>query len=278
MKGHNNNIKDAREGLLLNRRDFIKIAGSGILVFFTIGNIDVFAQRRGFGSNYPTDFNAYLRIGEDGRVTCFSAKIEMGQGVITSLAQMLAEEQDVALTSVDMVMGDTSLCPFDFATVGSRSTKFFGPPLRKAAAEARAVLIQLAAESLNVSMDRLYTRNGVIRDRDNPGTKMTYGQLTKGKSIERHLEKDEVSIKHYSKHKVSGKAILRTDSQEKVTGKARFAGDISLPGMLCAKILRPPSHDARLKKVDVSVAKKINDIIVIAVISLNPISTKRGLS
>src|SRR4030042_208420 len=229
---HDNNVQEAGAGLLLNRRDFIKITGSCILVFFTAGDIDVFGQTGGFGGDYPTDFNAYLRIGEDGRVTCFSAKIEMGQGVITSLAQMLAEELDVELTSVDMVMGDTSLCPYDFATVGSRSTKFFGPPLRKAAAEARAILIQLAAESLNVNPDRLYSENGIIRDRENPGTKISYGQLAKGKRIERHLKADEMAVKHYSRHRISGKALLRTDSLEKVTGEAKFAGDISLPGKI----------------------------------------------
>ena len=256
-------LQDSGTDFLLTRRDFIKITGAGLFVFFAVGDMDLLAQPRGFGSDYPEDFNAYLRIGEDGRVTCFSGKIEMGQGVITSLAQMLAEELDVALTSVDMVMGDTALCPFDFATVGSRSTKFFGPPLRKAAAEARPVLIQLAAESLHVNPDRLYTENGVIRDRGNPYMEIPYGQLTKGKSIERHLKKDEVSIKHYTKHKISGKATLRRDSLDKVTGKAKFAGDMILPGMLYAKILRPPAHNARLIKTDVSAAKEIKDVIIV---------------
>ena len=123
-------IQETKYGYLMDRRDFIKVTGTGIFLIFTIGNMDVLAQGRGFGINYPTDFNAYLRIGEDGRVTCFSGKVELGQGIITSLAQMLAEELDVELTSVDMIMGDTSLCPYDFATVGSRSTKYFGPPLR----------------------------------------------------------------------------------------------------------------------------------------------------
>ncbi len=260
---HDNNIQETKAGFMLNRRDFIKVTGSGILVFFTVGDIDVFAQQGGFGADYPTDFNAYLRIGEDGRVTCFSAKIEMGQGVITSLAQMLAEELDVELTSVDMVMGDTSLCPYDFATVGSRSTKYFGPPLRKAAAEARAVLIRLAAESLNVNPDRLNTENGIIMDRENPGMKISYGQLAKGKRIERHLKEGEAAVKHYSRHRISGKATLRTDSQDKVTGAAKFAGDISLPGMLYARILRPPAHNARMTKADVSAAKKVKGAIII---------------
>ncbi|MFC1494514.1 molybdopterin cofactor-binding domain-containing protein [Thermodesulfobacteriota bacterium] len=258
-----NNIQKHGNGYLTNRRDFIKTTGTGIFLFFTVGNIDVLAQRRGFGSNYPTDFNAYLRIGEDNRVTCFSGKVELGQGIITSLAQMLAEELDVALTSVDMIMADTSLCPFDFATVGSRSTKFFGPPLRKAAAEARAVLIQLASEKLNVNPDRLYVENGIIMDRENPETKISYGKLARGKRIERHLEKDEVSIKPHSKHKISGKAVFRTDSLEKVTGKAKFAGDIHPSGMLYAKILRPPAHNAKLIRADVSGAKKIKGVIII---------------
>ena len=90
----------------------------------------------------PTDFNAFLRIGEDGRVTCFTGKIEMGQGIVTSLAQMLADELSVPLEQVDMVMGDTDLCPWDMGTFGSMTTRFFGPPLRAAAAEAQNVLLR----------------------------------------------------------------------------------------------------------------------------------------
>ena len=100
------------------------------------------------GPGYPTDFNAYLRIGADGRVTCFVGKVELGQGSKTALAQLLAEELDVALDSVDMVMGDTDVCPWDMGTFGSLSIRQFGPVLRGAAAEARAVLLQMAAERL----------------------------------------------------------------------------------------------------------------------------------
>jgi len=114
----------------LTRREFLKLLGGGIIIFFAIGEGSVLeGQRRGRG--YPEDFNAYLRIGADGRVTCFTGKIEMGQGIVTSLAQMLADEIDVSLESVDMVMGDTSLCPWDMGTFGSMSTRFFGPALRK---------------------------------------------------------------------------------------------------------------------------------------------------
>ena len=116
------------------------------------------------GQGLPTDFNAFLKIGEDGRVTCFTGKIEMGQGIITSLAQMLADELDVPLEQVDMVMGDTDLCPWDMGTFGSMSTRFFGPPLRAAAAEAKSVLLELAAERLQTAG----RRSGGRKRRDLP--------------------------------------------------------------------------------------------------------------
>jgi len=164
----------------LNRREFLKALGGGIFIFFCIGDSTLLdAQRR--REEYPEDFNAYLRIGVDGRVTCFTGKIEQGQGVITSLAQTLADEIDVTLDSVDMVMGDTALCPWDMGTFGSLTTRFFGPPLRAAAAEARAVLIELAAEHLKIPAERLITRNGVIFDKNRRQNQVTYAQLAKGK-------------------------------------------------------------------------------------------------
>ncbi|NOR54046.1 MAG: molybdopterin-dependent oxidoreductase, partial [Candidatus Aminicenantes bacterium] len=211
----------------IDRREFFKLMGGGIFILFSVG--DPFAlprERRRRG--YPQDFNAYLRIGEDGRVTCFSGKIEMGQGIHTSLAQMLAEELDVPLNTVDMIMGDTALCPWDAGTFGSRSTKYFGPPLRQAAAEARGVLIQLAAEHLRTPQEKLMVKDGIISAKNNQKKKVSYAQLAKGKKIERHLEK-KPPIKHYSKHTISGKPTNRMDSRQKVTGEAKFAVDIRLP-------------------------------------------------
>ena len=243
-----------------SRRDFLKISGSGVFIFFTTGVSGAIAlQQR--GRDYPTDFNAYLKIGEDGRVSLFCSKIEMGQGIITSMAQMLAEELDVSLESIDMVMGDTMLCPWDSGTTGSRSTKFFGPPLRKAGAEARAVLLQMASEQLNTEPGNLAVKNGVVSDKLNATIKVTYAELVKGKQIGRHIS--GVPIKPVSEHTVSGKPTLRTDAMIKVTGKAEFTGDILLPGMLHAKVLRPPSHDATLISVDLSKARSVEGAMVI---------------
>ena len=145
----------------LRRRDFIRLLGGGIVVLFDADLSELLGQEartRG----YPTDFNAYLRIAEDGRVTVFSGKIEMGQGIITSLAQMAADELAVPLDSIDMVLGDTSLCPFDAGTYGSMSTRFFGPALRAAAAEAKAVLVSLASERLGRPVGALAVEEGVV--------------------------------------------------------------------------------------------------------------------
>jgi nicotinate dehydrogenase subunit B len=177
------------------------------------------------------------------------------------MAQMLAEELDVGLDSIDMVMGDTMLCPWDSGTVGSRSTKYYGPPLRRAGAEARAILLQMAAKHMNITPERLVVKNGVVSDKMNAVNKVTYAELVKGKQIDRNIS--DVPIKSISEHKVSGKPTLRMDARAKVTGGAKFTSDIRLPGMLYAKVLRPPSHDATLEFVDVSKASNIPGAIVI---------------
>jgi isoquinoline 1-oxidoreductase len=254
-------FKDNTPNFQINRREFFKIAGGGIFILFTIKDMSVFAQQRPQQS-LPSDFNAFLKIGEDGRVTCFTGKIEMGQGIITSLAQMLADELDVTLDDVDMVMGDTDLCPWDMGTFGSMSTRFFGPPLRKAGAEGRMILLQLASEELKVPVNNLATDNGIVSDKKNKNKKVTYAQLAKGKRIAKKPT-ETVTVKKPSEFKIMGKPYIRRDGIEKVTGKAKYSADIQLPGMLYAKILRPPAHGAKMLNVDLSEVKKIKDVQVV---------------
>ncbi len=256
-------FSDRGSGLKMDRRQFLKLAGGGIFVLFSIWDLpffpkEVMGQRR----ELPTDFNAFLRIREDGQVSCFTGKIEMGQGVVTSLAQMLADELDVRLDSVKMVMGDTDLCPWDMGTFGSMTTRFFGPALRAAGAEARKVLIELASERLNVPVDKLATESGVVFERGNRKHGVTYGDLARGKRIERRLS-GKFTVKSPADFKVMGRPELRRDAVEKVTGKAKYAGDILLPGMLYARILRPPAHGARLSDLDISGAKEVEGAQVI---------------
>jgi len=241
----------------LERREFLKLAGGGLVVFFTAGEAleGQIGGARGADGGYPDDPNAYLKVGPDGRVTCFTGKIEMGQGIITSLAMMLAEEIDVPLASVDMVMGDTALCPYDAGTFGSRSTKYFGPPLRQAAAEARGVLVRLASSRLGTAEEGLATKDGAVYALETPSKKVSYADLVGGRRIEVRLE-NKPPIKAIAKHTVSGRPTPRSDARAKVTGEAKFAGDIRYPGLLYAAILRPPAHGAKLKSADTSAAER----------------------
>ncbi|UCF64413.1 MAG: xanthine dehydrogenase family protein molybdopterin-binding subunit [bacterium] len=286
MKKNNDLDLDFTDRLMdfqVSRREFIKIAGGGIFIFMTIGDIPIWAQQRRDRPSLPTDFNAFLQINEDGRVACFTGKIEMGQGIVTSLAQMLADELDVALDSVDMVMGDTDLCPWDMGTFGSMSTRFFGPPLRAAGAEGRQILVELAAEHLNRPVDQLLTENGMVYDRSDREKKVTYAQLARGKKISRHAS-GKVPLKTPDQFKIMGDPILRRDALEKVTGRAKYAADIQLPGMLYARILRPPSHDAKRIAVDLSEVQQIEGIQVIedkdliAVLHHSPDFAEKALS
>jgi nicotinate dehydrogenase subunit B len=243
----------------LSRREFLKLFGGGIVVFYSVGDslaLQEERRRRGGMPEPPADFNAYLLVRADGRVTGFTGKIEMGQGPITSLAQELADELDVSFDSVEMVMGDTDLCPWDMGTFGSMTTRFFGPALRAAAAEARAVLIELAADRLKLPADRLRVKDGVVFDSKNAKNRVTYAELTQGKKIERHLEK-KPPVKNAAEFTVMHRPELRRDSVPKVTGQAKYSGDMLRPGLLHARILRPPAHDAKLVSIDVSEAEKV---------------------
>ena len=241
-----------------SRRGFMALGGTGLYVFFAAPSAG-FQQPTAPG--YPADWNAYLRIGGDGRVTCFTGKVELGQGTTTGLALIVAEELDVAFDSVDMVMGDTGVCPWDRATVGSLGIMQFGPVLRKALAEARAVLLEMAAERVGAPVERLRVKDGIVSDPRAPEKRVTYAQLAGGSRIERHLE--GALPKPVSEHRVEGQSPRRKDAVDKVTGKARYSADVLLPGMLYARVLRAPALGAKLKSIDTSAAGKLPGVRVV---------------
>ena len=246
----------------VDRRDFLKVTATGLLVLVAIDRKNALAQPQG-RQGYPTDLNAYLHVGENGRVTCFVGKVEIGQGAMTSLPLLLAEELDVAPAAVDIVMGDTDLCPWDMGTFGSLSVRQFGPVLRQAAADARAILVEMAAERFQVPASHLTTRDGFVLDPNDAAKKISYARLTEGKRIERTLT-GKASLKPPTAFTLVGKSAPRRDAIEKVTGKARYAADIVPPGgVLHARILRPPAHGATLVSVDTSAAEKMAGVKVI---------------
>jgi isoquinoline 1-oxidoreductase len=281
---YNEFTPDDNKVLALRRRDFFRILGGGLYVFVSLGTsesllgADAEQQRR----SLPTDYNAFLHISEDGMVSCFTGKIEMGQGINTSLPQMLADELDVSTDQVKMVMGDTQLCPWDAGTFGSLTTRAFSPFMRKAAAEARAVLLQMASEKLKTPVEKLTVKDGIVFVKDHPNKKVSYGELTKGKKIEKYLEV-KPDFKDYAAFKNMGKSFRRSDSVIKVKGEAKYAADFRFPGMLYAKILRPPSHGAKLTAADTSEAEKEKGVQVvrendfIAVLHENPEKAEQAL-
>ncbi len=266
----------------VDRRAFLKMVGGGIVVLVTARPSALLAQDRR-RRIYPDDINAYLQIAQDGRVTIFSGKIEMGQGVMTSQAQMAAEELGVALESIEMVLGDTDRCPWDMGTFGSLTTRMFGPALRAAAAEARAVLERLAAKKLGVPRERLEVVDGVISVKGDPKRKMTFGELAEGRKIARLVDEKAV-LRKASEFQVMGRSPERLDGAAKVTGAAHYAGDVQRPGMLYARVLRPPAHGAKLKNVDTSAAGKMAGVVVvqepdlIAVLHTDPEAAQKALA
>lgn len=256
MKNELTNKSKTSSGLA--RRDFLKRLGGGIFLFFapwpSLDLSEIAAQQA--RRTLPKDYNAFLQITEDGVVNCYTGKIEMGQGVITSLPQMMADELNVPLEKIKIVMGDTDLCPWDAGTWGSQTTQAFGPAMRAAAAEAREVLVGMAAQQLGVPATQLDVKDGVIVDTKNPKNKISYGQLAKGKRLEKFLDV-KPSVETYDKFTYVGKSYKHSDAVLKVTGAAKYAGDMKLPGMVYARILRPPSHGARLTTVDWSAAEKV---------------------
>ena len=245
----------------LSRRDVLAIAGSGVFVFFPDSSAEAQEPARPPSRPaYPSDFNAYLHISGDGRVTCLVGKVELGQGSMTALAQLLADELDVAFETVEMVMGDTDRCPWDMGTFGSLSIRQFGPVLRAAGAEARAVLLQMASERLAAPVQRLQVHGGVVTD-PAQDKRVSYAELVQGKRIERHLEK--IPVKTPGAFGVIGKSQHRKDAFEKVTGRARYAADMRIPGTLHACVLRPPAHGAKLRNVDTSAAEKMEGVRIV---------------
>lgn len=250
----------------MNRRDFLKVAGGGLIVL-------ICAPRAS-----ARTINGFVHIEESGRVTCLVGKVEMGQDVVTSLAQIVAEELAVPLNRVDVVMGDTARVPYDSGTWGSLSIRAFGPSLRKAAAEARATLRTLAAERLGVPSDRLVFADGAVCDSKAPARRLVYGELLRGARIERKVTLSD--LPPFEKGKTMGRSVHRADAHAKVTGAAKYTGDIRVPGMMYAAILRSPDA-SRLVSLDTSAAegfRVVREGDLVAVLHPTPDGAERGLS
>jgi len=251
------------KGTGMQRRNFVKLLGGGIFIFFQPWSIlDLSDLAVPQARSLPKDYNAFLQIAEDGTVKCFTGKIEMGQGAITSLPQMMADELNVPLEKIRIIMGDTDLCPYDAGTWGSQTIQTFGPAMRAAATEARGVLVDLASAKLGVPASQLEVKDGIVIDTKDPKKRVSYAELAKGKKLERFLDV-KPSVEDHTKFTYIGKSYKHVDARVKVTGEAKYAGDYKLPGMVFARVLRPPSHGAKLTTVDISGAEQVQGTQVV---------------
>ena len=250
----------------LGRRDFFKIFGAGIAVFAVAKDVSAMQETapgpHGFhNEELPKEIGAWLHIGEDGTVTGFAGKAEIGQNVRTSLAQTIADELGVAFASVRMVLGDTALTPFDAGTFGSRTIATITPQLRKVAAAARNLLVEKAAKQWNVPADKLVAGDGKVSD-PATGKSLRYAELAR-EDIGAQKPPAEDPIKPASQWTVAGKPVPKADAREFVTGGHRYSTDLRPEGMLYGKILRPPSFGATLISYEDTAAKAMKDVVLV---------------
>ena len=203
----------------------------------------------------------WMKFEADGTLTVYTGKVEIGQGIVTAMAQIAAEELDVTLAKVTMVSGDTVLTPDEGHTSGSRSIDEGGTALRYACAEARDLLLKAAATQLDIPAEKLIVEDGVITGFDRI-RQVTYWQLPHAELLAREATAS-VKPKAASQHSIVGTAVERFDIPFKATGTPRYVQDIELPGMLFGRVVRPPSYDAKLTAFDADAIRKLPGVVAV---------------
>jgi nicotinate dehydrogenase subunit B len=202
----------------------------------------------------------WLRIRSDGIVEVRSGKVELGQGVLTALAQIAAEELDVDVTRVQMIAAATDLSPDEGFTAGSRSIHDSGAALRQACAEARAIYLEVAAAKLAIAPDELEVADGQITGSDNSTT--SYWELADDSLLDRAATGD-AAPKPESDYQVVGTDVARLDLPDKLTGRPRYVHDLVLDGQVYGRVVRPPSRGAKLRDVDTGPTRELPGVIAV---------------
>lgn len=246
-----------------DRRGFFKVLGGGLLVCLAARHAA--AQESGATVHHdhelPKTLDSWLHISENGDVTAVTGKVEVGQNVRTSLAQQVAEELRVPLTSVRLIMGDTELTPYDMGTFGSRTTPQMGMQLRKVSASARMVLIQMAAERWSADAASLTAENGKIRD-SKSNRSITYAELVHGQKLSTVIA-DDPQLTSAQDWKIAGSSPPKANGRDFVTGAHAYTPDVKRPGMQHGKVVRPAAFHAKLISCDTSQAEKIPGVSVV---------------
>ena len=233
----------------MKRRAFLQ-SSAGVVVGFSLSLSPVLAQQAADPRFAQVD--AWLKIAPNGLVTFHTGKVELGTGVRTALAQMIAEELDVAVSSIQLVMGDTDLCPDQIGTFGSLTIMLAGPQVRQAAAEARLALVERAAQRLGVPADQIQTAQGVARAPS--GASVSYGELAQGPALGRAIS-GKATLKAPAQFKQIGQSVPRVEIPAKVCGTHEYVQHVRVPGMLHGRIIRPDMPGATALQIDDSALK-----------------------
>lgn len=209
----------------------------------------------------PEELDSWVAIQPDGRVTAYYGKVDLGQGLEVAIAQIVAEELDVAFDKVNVIMGDTATSLNQGGASSALGIQAGAKPLRNAAAEARRILVDMASKQLDVAPERLAVGDGVIASLDDAGKLVSYADLIGGKYFNSRVEwnkktgnqmdvKGKAKPKMPSEYKVVGKPFPRRDVAWKVFGTGSYVTDVSVPGMLHARVIRTPHAGSVPEKVD----------------------------
>jgi CO/xanthine dehydrogenase Mo-binding subunit len=245
-----------------NRRQVLA-GGGALIVSFSL--TDAFAQDQAAAAPSPPGslktspyLDSWIRIDADSSITVFTGKDELGQGFKTAFQQIAAEELDVPFASLKVVTADTKLTANEGYTAGSHSMQDSGTAIQNAAAQTRALLVAEAARRLDLPAEGLKTENGAVIAPD--GRRLSYGELVASDML--HVQAQAKStLKDPATFKIMGQPVPRVDIPAKVTGGAAYVQDMRLPGMLHARIVRPPGYGAELAACDTLAVEKMPDVV-----------------
>lgn len=244
-----------------SRRDFLKTGGALVVGFTLVPRLAGAQPARLPGSlNGNRRLDAWIAIEPNGRVTIFTGKIELGQGIGTALSQIAADELDVELARIDVVHGDTACTPNEGQTAGSLSVEQSGTAVRFACAEARHILLSAAASKLGAPATELKVSDGTVAAPG--GASVTYWDLASAADFKREASA-KVTPKPASARKWVGKSVGRRDIPKKFTGGAAYVQDLRLPRMLFGRVVRPPSPGATLTAVDEGAVKRLPGVVAV---------------
>ena len=234
----------------LDRRAFLG-TGAGLLVTLALPAGSQTAPRDPAAGPAPDRLDSWLAIDAQGRITASVGKIDAGLGIPTAFMQIVADELDVPLEHVSLRMGDTHTTVDQRGTGSANGIIDGGSALRRASAQARAFMLARAAQQLGVAPEQLQVADGIVSVSTDPARRVSYGELLRGQQFELAVDApDKIKFKDAANYRYVGKSIPRLDIPPKVRGEYRYIVDLVVPGMVHARMLRPPTAGAKLLGVE----------------------------